>query len=77
MNPTLIVLTGAASGIGKQLLATFLDRQVPLILVDLDAGKLENLAQDSKSVDWVDGDVAQQCRGDPSWIFGRFWVGGH
>ena len=39
MNPTLIVLTGAASGIGKQLLATFLDRQVPLILVDLDAEK--------------------------------------
>ena len=60
MNPTLIVLTGAASGIGYQLLVTFSARQVPLILVDLDAGKLENLAQGSKSVDWVDGDVAQE-----------------
>jgi 3-oxoacyl-[acyl-carrier protein] reductase len=61
MNPTLIVLTGAASGIGKQLLATFSARQVPLILVDLDAGKLETLAQGSKSVGWVDGDVAQEA----------------
>ena len=60
MNPTLIVLTGAASGIGNQLLATFSARQVPMILVDLDAGKLENLAQGSKSIGWVDGDVAQE-----------------
>ena len=60
MNPTLIVLTGAASGIGNQLLATFSARQVPMILVDLDADKLENLAQGSKSVGWVDGDVAQE-----------------
>ena len=60
MNPTLIVLTGAASGIGKQLLATFSARQIPMILVDLAAGKLETLAQDSKSIAWVDGDVAQE-----------------
>jgi len=60
MNPTLIVLTGAASGIGKQLLATFLNRQIPLILVDLDASKLETLAQGSSSIAWVDGDVAQE-----------------
>ena len=61
MKPTLIVLTGAASGIGKQLLATFLDRQVPMILVDLEANKLENLAQGNKPVAWVDGDVAQEA----------------
>ena len=61
MNPTLIVLTGAASGIGKQLLATFLNRQIPLILVDLDAGKLDNLAQGNKSIAWVDGDVAKEA----------------
>jgi 3-oxoacyl-[acyl-carrier protein] reductase len=60
MTPTLIVLTGAASGIGKQLLATFLNRQIPLILVDLDASKLETLAQGSSSIAWVDGDVAQE-----------------
>ncbi len=60
MNPTLIVLTGAASGIGKQLLATFSGRQFPMILVDLDSGKLEALAQGSKSIAWVDGDVAQE-----------------
>jgi 3-oxoacyl-[acyl-carrier protein] reductase len=60
MTPTLIVLTGAASGIGKQLLATFLERRVPLILVDLDASKLETLAQGSSSIAWVDGDVAQE-----------------
>ncbi len=61
MTPTLIVLTGAASGIGKQLLATFLERQIPLILVDLDASKLETLAQGSSSIAWVDGDVAQEA----------------
>lgn len=61
MNTSLIVLTGAASGIGKQLLATFLARQVPMILVDLEADKLENLAQGSKYVAWVDGDVAQEA----------------
>lgn len=60
MTPTLIVLTGAASGIGNQLLATFSACQVPMILVDLDAGKLEALAQGSKSIAWVDGDVAQE-----------------
>ncbi|MDA0313686.1 MAG: SDR family NAD(P)-dependent oxidoreductase [Bacteroidetes bacterium] len=60
MNPTLIVLTGAASGIGKQLLYTFLERKVPLILVDLDACNLENLVQGQESVFWVDGDVALQ-----------------
>ena len=60
MNPTLIVLTGAASGIGKQLLATFTARQVPMILVDLDAGKLEQLAQGNKSVAYVDGNVAEE-----------------
>ena len=61
MTPTLIVLTGAASGIGKQLFTTFLTHQVPLILVDLDAVKLENLAQGNKSVSWVEGDVAQEA----------------
>jgi 3-oxoacyl-[acyl-carrier protein] reductase len=60
MDPNLIVLTGAASGIGKQLLANFSAQQVPMILVDLDAGKLETLAQGSKFVGWVDGDVAQE-----------------
>jgi len=61
MNPTLIVLTGAASGIGKQLVHTFLERKIPLILVDLDAEKLENLAQGSAAVLGVDGDVAQEA----------------
>lgn len=61
MNPSLIVLTGAASGIGKQLFSTFLIRQVPMILVDLDADKLETLVQGSRSVAWVDGDVAQEA----------------
>jgi hypothetical protein len=36
----------------------FLERKIPLILVDLDAEKLENLAQGSEVVAWVDGDVA-------------------
>jgi len=31
-----------------------------MILVDLDAGKLETLSQESKIVTWVDGDVAQE-----------------
>lgn len=60
MNPSLIVLTGAASGIGKQLLATFLARYIPMILVDLDAEKLEQLAQGNKSVVCVDGNVAEE-----------------
>jgi 3-oxoacyl-[acyl-carrier protein] reductase len=61
MNPTLIVLTGAASGIGKQLVHAFLERKIPLILVDLDAEKLENLTHGSEAVGWVDGDVAQEA----------------
>ncbi len=61
MIPTLIVLTGAASGIGKQLLVTFFDRQIPLILADLDAGKVEELADGKQSVAWVAGDVAQEA----------------
>ena len=64
MNPSLIVLTGASSGIGKQLFSTFLTRQVPLILVDLDVKKLEGVAQGNKSVACVDGDVAQEA----TWI---------
>jgi len=59
MKPTLIVLTGAASGIGKQLSHTFLERKIPLILVDLDAPILSNLANGHKSVFWISGDVAQ------------------
>ena len=64
MNTSLIVLTGASSGIGKQLFSTFLTRQVPLILVDLDVKKLEGVAQGNKSVACVDGDVAQEA----TWI---------
>lgn len=60
MNPSLIVLTGAASGIGNQLFATFLARNVPMILVDLDAEKLEQLAQGNKSVACVGGNVAEE-----------------
>jgi len=38
-----------------------LERKIPLILVDLDAEKLVNLAQGSVSVLGVDGDVAQEA----------------
>lgn len=59
-TPSLLVLTGAASGIGNQLYQTFVRLQVPLILVDLDAEKLELLARGKVSVHWVDGNVAAQ-----------------
>jgi len=61
MKPTLIILTGAASGIGNHLFQTFVGGRVPLIIVDLDAKKLELLAQGKEDVFWVGGNVAEEA----------------
>jgi len=59
MKPTLIVLTGAASGIGRVLFSTFSQRQIPMILLDLEEEKLKKMAEGLSFVEWVAGSVAE------------------
>jgi 3-oxoacyl-[acyl-carrier protein] reductase len=59
MKPTLIVLTGAVSGIGRALFSTFSQRQIPMILLDLEEEKLKKMAEGLPFVDWVAGSVAE------------------
>ena len=58
MKTTLVVITGAASGIGRQLFLKFKDQNIPMILVDLDAEKLVSLAKDTVDVHLIVGSVA-------------------
>lgn len=59
MKPTLIVLTGAASGIGRALFSTFSQRHTPMILLDLEEEKLKKMAEGLSFVEWVAGSVAE------------------
>lgn len=59
MDPTLIVITGAASGIGFQLARHFQGNNLSLILVDLNLGPLENSFSSSK-IHLIGGDVAKE-----------------
>ncbi|MCE2707994.1 MAG: SDR family NAD(P)-dependent oxidoreductase [Bacteroidota bacterium] len=59
MKPTLIVLTGAVSGIGRALFSTFSQRQIPMILLDLEEEKLKKMTEGLPFVDWVAGSVAE------------------
>ena len=58
MMTSLIVISGAASGIGRQLFLNFKDQQIPMILVDLDFVKIESEVKNSHFTHLVAGSVA-------------------
>jgi 3-oxoacyl-[acyl-carrier protein] reductase len=60
MITTLIVITGAASGIGRQLFFKFRDQKIPMILVDLDAEKLDAQTLETAEAHFVQGSVSEE-----------------
>jgi 3-oxoacyl-[acyl-carrier protein] reductase len=60
MDPTLIVITGAASGIGLQLARYFELKNVPLLLVDIQGEELERLFHSKNSTHLLSGNVAKE-----------------
>lgn len=64
MDPTLIVITGAASGIGLQLARHFQKEQVPMVLIDLHRGPWGNLASFPPTCHFLEGDVSQAATWD-------------
>ena len=59
MITTLIVITGAASGIGRQLFFKFKDQKIPMILVDLDTEKLAAQTTGTAEVHYIQGSVSE------------------
>jgi 3-oxoacyl-[acyl-carrier protein] reductase len=59
MEPTLIVITGAASGIGLQLARHFGKTGLPLILLDVNEGPLERDFSSGNSIQLIAGDVSK------------------
>jgi 3-oxoacyl-[acyl-carrier protein] reductase len=64
MDPILLVITGAASGIGLQLAQHFASSQIPLILLDNQEEKLQAHFSNSKNVHLIAGDVSKE----PTWL---------
>jgi 3-oxoacyl-[acyl-carrier protein] reductase len=60
MNPNLIVITGAGSGIGHQLASIFEKKGNSLILIDLNERALEEKFSESATVKFLPGDVSRQ-----------------
>lgn len=58
MDPTLIVISGAASGIGLQLARYFQNQNVPLVLVDLDENQSSNHFSSCAACHQIIGDVS-------------------
>lgn len=59
MDPTLILITGGASGIGLNLATTLFEKKLPLILVDLNPSKIMERFQGNPSVKILLGDVSK------------------
>lgn len=59
MEPTLIVITGAASGIGLQLARHFEKTGLPLILLDVNEDRLERDFSSGNSIQLIAGDVSK------------------
>lgn len=59
MDPTLIVIAGAASGIGLNLASSLFEKNFSLILVDLKTSGIQERFQDSKFVKILSGDVSK------------------
>ncbi|TDQ14632.1 3-oxoacyl-[acyl-carrier protein] reductase [Algoriphagus boseongensis] len=60
MNPTLILITGASSGIGFHLANYFEDQKIPLILLDIQEEAFKNHFSSQATTHWVVGDVANE-----------------
>lgn len=61
MDPTLILITGASSGIGLNLATTLFEKNIPLILVDLNPSKIIERFQGNPSVKILSGDVSKSA----------------
>lgn len=59
MDPTLIVITGAASGIGLHLAQHFQNERVPLVIIDLQWGSWGESSSISPLCHFIEGDVSQ------------------
>lgn len=59
MNPTLILITGAASGIGLNLATNLFEKNFPLILIDLNPSKILERFHGNPSVKILSGDVSK------------------
>jgi 3-oxoacyl-[acyl-carrier protein] reductase len=59
MNPTLILITGAASGIGLNLATNLFEKNFPLILIDLNPSEILLRFQGSPSVKILLGDISK------------------
>jgi len=59
MGPTLILITGAASGIGLNLATSLFGKKIPLILVDLNPSGIQKRFQGNPSVIIISGDVSK------------------
>lgn len=59
MNPSLIVITGAASGIGLNLARDFQKKGFPLILIDLNKEQLKSLFASESNIHLIAGDVSK------------------
>lgn len=59
MNPTLILITGAASGIGLNLATNLFEKNFPLILIDLNPSEILLRFQGNPSVKILSGDISK------------------
>lgn len=59
MNPTLILITGAASGIGLNLATTLFGKSFPLILIDLNPSEILERFKENPSVKILSGDISK------------------
>ncbi len=60
MGPTIILITGAGSGIGLNLTEVFIEKKIPLILIDLHLEVLAEKHQGNPSIHFLSGDVSKQ-----------------
>lgn len=60
MNPGPVVVTGGATGIGREIVEVLADEGRPVVAVDLDAGALDRLTGEVPGVAAVAGDVRDE-----------------
>lgn len=64
MNPTLLVITGAGSGIGLNLSLNFIQKKTPVILVDNNEQTLLSNFQENENTHMLVGNVAEESLWD-------------
>lgn len=60
MNPTLLIITGAASGIGLELASYFAKLSTNLILIDTDEKTLKESFQENEQISLIAADITQE-----------------